>query len=413
MDNAHIATEKELAELLMSIDSPSVIDGFFDGVPEISGLNDYWLVRTESGKYYTDFTTNGYIGVGYNEIGLNDVKKSTPEELKLLLKDKENSGMQLTLDIDDSSLTGDEVDIQSSDQKIAIAAEQLYAFVNKISKDDLVLVPSKRSKTFSLGRVLDNNPYELDELPSEYDNMNYEHSPYLKRYNVKWLGSFNRDDADSKLYKMIFSQKAVNKINKYRDVINRAVFPIYILDDDVHVTFTVTELDNISMQSFGEFIYKFSLLLNEIENNANPSAKANVQSPGPIETITKSKKAIAIGLTVLAVTGGASAMAYGGELEVAGVKVSLNGVLKQQAQDNKINAEASSIKEDTQNKSTPDTTKELTKNVEIVQKAYDLKVSINDLGLDLPKGKTQRLQHMLNKMNEKNSPASDTEEHTN
>lgn len=212
---------------------------------------------------------------------------------------------------------------------------------------------------------------------------------------------------------MIFSQKAVNKINKYRDVINRAVFPIYILDDDVHVTFTVTELDNISMQSFGEFIYKFSLLLNEIENNANPSAKANVQSPGPIETITKSKKAIAIGLTVLAVTGGASAMAYGGELEVAGVKVSLNGVLKQQAQDNKINAEASSIKEDTQNKSTPDTTKELTKNVEIVQKAYDLKVSINDLGLDLPKGKTQRLQHMLNKMNEKNSPASDTEEHTN
>lgn len=410
MTNTQNVIEPALAELITAVDCLDAVNSFFDGVPEISSINDYWLVRTESGKYYTDFTTNGYIGVGYNDISLKDVKNSTPEELKQLLKSKEAAGMQLTLDIDDESLTGDEIEIKSSDQKIAIAAEQLYSFVNKITKDDFVLVPSRRSKMFSLGRVLDNDPVEFDEKPSDFDNLHYDHSPYLKRYRVKWLGSFNRDDADSTLYKMIFSQKAVNKINQYRDVINRALFPIYILDDYVHVTFRVTELDNISMQSFGEFIYKFSLLLNEIESDANPSAKANVQSPGPIETITKSKKAIAIGLLVLSATSAGVVLSYGGDLEVAGVKVSLPGVITQQTANKKTDAETESIREDTKAKRD---LSQLEKNRKIVQQAYDLKVSIDDLGLDLPKGKTQRLQNMLNKMNEKNSPASDTGEHTN
>ena len=39
-----------------------------DEIPVLDSTIDYWLVRANSGEYYTDFNLNGYIGIGWNEV---------------------------------------------------------------------------------------------------------------------------------------------------------------------------------------------------------------------------------------------------------------------------------------------------------------------------------------------------------
>lgn len=61
-----------------------------DELPVLDSTIDYWLVRANSGEYYTDFNLNGYIGIGWNEITLKDIQDSDNDsnKLKNILKDK-------------------------------------------------------------------------------------------------------------------------------------------------------------------------------------------------------------------------------------------------------------------------------------------------------------------------------------
>ena len=54
-----------------SLDSITLSDFF--GIPIVEERN-YWLVRTNSGRHYQDFTTNSYIAIGWDYISVNMIE---------------------------------------------------------------------------------------------------------------------------------------------------------------------------------------------------------------------------------------------------------------------------------------------------------------------------------------------------
>ena len=59
-------------------------------IPEISNERQIWLIRTNGGLYYNDFTTNKYVALGWDAVSVdlllnssisNDAKKEKINEL--------------------------------------------------------------------------------------------------------------------------------------------------------------------------------------------------------------------------------------------------------------------------------------------------------------------------------------------
>ena len=215
-----------------------IIENIKKEIPVLDSSSDYWLVRANSGEYYTDFNLNGYIGIGWNEITLEDIRRADNNSnvLKEILKEK------LTF----------QDDLEPSENKYGITAGQLLRFVNNIKKNDIVVVPSEGSERFLVGKVIgplyELDQYELEQYKSE--ELTHSRSDFAKRWKVHWLGWFNRSDADSALYKMIYSHATLSNINDYKPFINRALFPCYIEDEKLYISYHVTEEKDICLSIF-------------------------------------------------------------------------------------------------------------------------------------------------------------------
>lgn len=343
------------------------IDGIISNIPKLDSSCDYWLVRSNSGDYYTDFNINSYIGIAWNEISLKEIydANSNTDRLKVILKDKmlvdENKGV--------------------SESVYGIAAGQILRFANNIKINDIVLVPSEGSQRFLVGKII-SAPYEIEDtyLQKELDDeLNYKKSNYKKRIDVKWLGWFNRSDADSALFKMIYTHNTLSIINEYKDFINRALFPYYIQDDKLYTTYRVTETNDIQGSYLGQFIYQYSSISMLLDPENRLNSKANVQSPGIVEFISNSKE---IGIFVAMIVVGAITITYGGKVMIYGKEFSASGIFN-------------SIKgyKNTQKNNQMDTD---FKQLELLKKANEvakeLQVPISSLGIEFPEGLLEKIE---------------------
>lgn len=249
------------------------VSSILTSLPKINEGSTFWMIRANSGKYYSDFVMGQYVGIEYNEISLSDAHNLTIEQLKKLFKTKKPTDSE-----------GHEI----ANGTYTSWAGQLYRFVNEVKSGDYVLVPSASSERFSLGIVV-GEPYELTD--SQINNINSEkiegreRSPYKKRLNVQFLRSFNRSEADPKLYKMIYTQNTLSKINKYSPFILRACFDSYVMGNDVYITFPVTKIENIPAVPYTTFTYQLTKSYSEVNPNKNPVIKSNVQSQGIVQLI--------------------------------------------------------------------------------------------------------------------------------
>lgn len=417
------------------------IQEFLEGLPHLYSNSDYWLFRANGGEYYTDFNLNNYIGIGWNDITLNDIEKSknSIDSMKKIVKaklfsDSNSSNLNEStandsnvddLDVDDldtenlikllenTELNPNETNsINNPSRKISAIAGQLLKFYYDLKINDLVLVPSEGSEMFLVGKIT--SAPEQVNIPDEYENKNYAHSNFSKIRHVKWLGKFNRSDADAKLYKIIYSQHTINDANPYKPFINRALFDAYIMDDsEIHITYHVTQAANITAKSLGAFIYEYSQLFeNFIENPSDLQVKVNVQSPGPVESTTKKIGAAAITFMILSlVTGGYLVDGDKIKCNISKGTFEINQTsLQEQNRKNKLNnVEVDKQKGLASNEVKHD--KEV-KNIDISKKkddamlhqeemayktAKELQVPISSLGINLPKKAEEQLQIQLDK----------------
>lgn len=329
-----------------------IFDEVIKTIPTINSSSDYWLVRSNSGEFFTDFNINSYIGIAWNEISLDDIKsaKNDSETLKNTLRKK--------LKTDN--------DHEISEQSYGSIAGQLLRFVNKIKVNDIVVVPSERSERFIVGKVI-SEPYEENNISNENETEDYHKSNYKKRIQVRWINRFNRSDADSALYKMIYTHNTLSNINEYKAFINRALYRYYIEDDKLYISFKVTESDNISSESLGQFIYQYSLLNRMLFPDNKLDVKTNVQSPGDIEFISHIVKD---GLYLFGLISAGGIALMGGKFSFMGQTFETPGIMSYKAK--KRSEQIANDKEQL----------ELIKEAARVSK--ELQVPISALGIEVP-----------------------------
>lgn len=357
----------------MKINLQSIVDN----IPVINSSSNYWLVRADSGKYYQDFLMNGYIGLAWNDISLKFIKDSNnnTEKVKNKLKESEFIDHENTIE-----------------QSYGTWANQLIRFVNGLKLNDIVVVPSKQSEFFMVGKII-SKPYEIKKSDlEEMTSDEYPTSDYLKRRKVRWIGRFARDEADTALYKMIYSQHTLSDINSYKPYINRALFDAYIEDNQLHVTFEVTQDAGIPASDLGRFMYQISDLYKIYDPQNDVITKVNVQSPGPIETIFKNTFK---GALVVCALGLCSAIPYGGKFDIGNdlighVSFELPGVVnvREDNETKKLKNQEQKIKNNEE---------ELKLEKEAVDQAVKMRVPISNLGLKLPKDVETQLQDQVNK----------------
>lgn len=256
-------------------------------IPNISPTRNYWLVRTESGLYYSSFDVNNYIAIGWNEIDQNIVNKkseiSKEDILTLCPQSKDKTPSQQS-------------------RQATLIANNINKFINEIKEGDIVMIPSVDSEYVTFGEVSESKLYFEKDFPTitPTEPSDPKFCPYVKRKKVKWLKTIKRQKLDPELYKVFHSHHTINDANSYAQFIDRAIDSIFIKGDTAHLTLYVEKKGNINALMFSDLIRdtltpidKFKEITNrEITNikattlnKNNISIKTNVQSPGPIELI--------------------------------------------------------------------------------------------------------------------------------
>lgn len=247
------------------------LNNIISALPTINADADFWMVRADKGQYYDDFNMNSYVGVAYDEISLQEASNLTNEQLMALYRERkpyDPNGKEIPTGTYTSWIT------------------QLKRFANEITPGDYVLVPSKSSAQFALGVVIE-NPYELtDEQLNDIEEVaGRQNSPFKKRIRVQFLSKFNRSTADPALYKMIYTQTTLCKINKYSSYILRASYDAYTSNNKIYLTFPVRQKEDIEAIPYTEFTYNLITSFNAIEPTQRPVIKNNVQSAGIVQLI--------------------------------------------------------------------------------------------------------------------------------
>jgi hypothetical protein len=243
-----------------------IVEELVKKVESISQETNYWFVRTDYGEYFDTYYKNNFIGIGWDEISIEELKNTG---LKVAVKEK--IGKIENLDYDKTSTKG----------TITAIYNKLVRFIN-LKKGDIVIIPSKKSSRYAFGVI------EEDEAYSKFEDEN--NCKHVKRKKVKWI-SIKAVKLLNPIFQQIkVSRHSISQINDYSEYIDNEINNIYLKDGNAHFVLDITTQKDINVESLIELIKNIQFLSKEIntyfnlnENIEENSIRLNLQSPGNIE----------------------------------------------------------------------------------------------------------------------------------
>lgn len=247
---------------------------------------NFWLLRAEGGKYFSDFLNNDYIGIKYNKLTIDNIKKLQKQEFVTLEDIKQLMFKQY---IKDNKTTINNLSTTAKAQ-LTIHAKQTYLFVYEIKIGDFILVPAKHSYEFALGIVI-GDPYDesitnIENLKKDYENqdISYKPSGYLKRRSVQWISIINRNDLPKELAWIMNAHQAVASL----DIDNKTklfnlVSPVYKYEGKFYLRVHTSKGSEFSISDWSKLVSVFPK-----EKSNNIDMKANINSPGFFTLVTHS-----------------------------------------------------------------------------------------------------------------------------
>lgn len=284
-------------------------DAALKKIPEVKDTINYWMLRADGGKYFTDFAVNLYIGIGWNELTVEDINKMSEEEISAVLKET-NTAREINTVIDDDGNIIEEQLKEDVPSKRSISSwkSQLIKFVHEIKTEDIVIVPNEGSSRFNAFRVVSQAYDETAETISlQAENKDYKHSDFKKRIPVEFVKSFSRSEVDSAIYPLLYNHHTLSGANDYKSYLNRVIFSVYKEHDNIHLSFRVTEANAISARSLNKLLSGVINTVDATFEDENVDSKLNIQSPGVIEIVLYNLAALSvltnIAFGILAATG--------------------------------------------------------------------------------------------------------------
>lgn len=245
------------------------LEKFAPPIEKIEENRNYWLVRTESGAYYNDYTKGNYIAIGWDEFSnINEFSSETMSEVM-----------------------AKKISEKYPDKQPGRIYNQIRKFLFDIKIGDVVMIPSENSKMINFG-IVTSNPISRKE--------NIEDScPFIKSKSVNWIKSVSRNKLDPYLFKMMQAHQTINSAKDYAHFIDRTMYSFYEKNNKSYLILPVTKKEDIPAYDLSQFINSITNLvpiINEIFDSANDrrdlDIKINVQSPGYIELKSDDKKLV-------------------------------------------------------------------------------------------------------------------------
>lgn len=281
-------------------------------IPIIPSTKNYWLVRTQGGKYYNEFRRSGFIAVNWDKISLEEINTLDPKELTVRVKkdypDKPNPGR---------------------------TANQLRIFTNNIKKGDAIIITGVASNKLSIGEVLADEPYEAT-LKAETLLGNDKLCPFQKRKKIRWIKELHKYEVEMELFKLLqHAQHTITEADDYADLIEGLIHTYFIRGDRAQLILEVKKRDKIPMLAFfpmGTEILELAKDYNQFSNLIKLDlegidTKININSPGKI-TLSGTMWTITIlGMLIVGVAGGD----YEVKFPVVGgsIHIKTNSILKE------------------------------------------------------------------------------------
>ena len=237
----------------------------FDHIDEVSESIDYWLVRTDSGKYYDFFYSQEYIAIDWNYITLQDFENLTRNQIKEKIARNED------LNLDDPSGL----------RRATLITNKLFQF-KELRSGDVVIIPSRHSGRLAFGIVQDQAIYTETNQIQEVT--------FYKRRRVKWYAEYSTSKLDPVFFKMIHTHHVISKINSYDKYIDRVMHSVYKKKGFAHISLEIQTNKDVDVETLINFVSALQNLTISIndsfafdESIKDNSIRLNIQSPGIME----------------------------------------------------------------------------------------------------------------------------------
>lgn len=271
----------------------------------------YWLIRTDDGRNYKEFSKNNYIALnlrGFPDDFLAPLQGVFPDELSKIQSLKH----MLMQSIDNHTIDIDKF-LKGEKNGIGRITNQIYSMCYGIKKGDIVMIPDKGAEYLKIGRVTDDS-FTFDE------SINYRFS--FSRH-VQWIKEIRKDRLDPYLYKALGAHQAICDISKYAEFIERNYNSYFVVGKRFQYVLTVNA-ENISAWNLTSMIngilkhtkefsdaYELNIPVEDID------ITINVNSPGKFGFCTCAAGAIVL----MAI----SAILFGGSLNYDEFNITTNG----------------------------------------------------------------------------------------
>lgn len=251
-----------------------IIKDLIEQVNQVEEGKGYWFVRTDSGLHYETYFKNGFIGIGWNYITIEDLIKKSETDIKTKIAKRNNLDLEIT----------------KSKSKVTSVYTKLKRF-QELKKGDLVIIPSYGSSRYGFGIIDDNRMYSDLERSHECE--------YYKRRKVRWLTEKHISNLDPIFHLVKVSRHAISDISRYANYIDNVTNSLYVKQDFGHYVLDITTNNDISVNDLIDLVQTIKSLSIEInkyfefeESIDETFIRLNLQSPGKVEFKQKAKATI-------------------------------------------------------------------------------------------------------------------------
>ena len=256
-------------------------------IPSVPENIHYWIIRTNGGDYYEDFTLHEYISISWDYVSLSILYTKDDDEIKRLIEVYEK--MSTTPEDSDDESDG------TTKGKITAILNKINRFVFEIDKGDIILIPSKNSDRIAIAEVI-GDVYETENYVESYLQANPTTEivpcPYRKRRKIKILKTITKGQMDIYLAKGFNSQHALSSMDEYAPYINRTIYGIYSKGNELHTTLHAGHPNGLTLKELVELSTKLEETASSIAqqceipfDSSQVEVKLNIHSPGLIELI--------------------------------------------------------------------------------------------------------------------------------
>ena len=258
------------------------------GIPVASETQQVWFIRTSGGDYYDDFCLNNYVAIGWNEIPAewvtkrpsfpkaNDSDTEVKEEPLLPLSEQEFKRRVSTL--------------YPEEKRPGLVYGQLNTFYNVMRVGDWIVIPSKSTQDLTIGILGDIITGDIIDRKIIPDN-EYAHCGYTHKRSVVWQKELPAS-YDIYLQKSLRAQQTISNITDISGLVFRHLYPVYVVNNEVRVTFQKTTDDELNVLSNLDLVSSVIDIAEQIAGlykvepfSKDFTMKTAVGSPGIIELI--------------------------------------------------------------------------------------------------------------------------------